>query len=84
MAELLDLGLQIRILPIATAKLRARSGKFTHQHTDLIARLGERSLADASGHIPLLLPKFHGSNPKVGVPLSVSTNRCICSNLLQP
>jgi hypothetical protein len=68
LAQLIDLGLQICILQIATSKLRARRGEFTDQDTHLLAGLGERSLADPCGHIPLLLSKFQGPNPKVRVP----------------
>ena len=68
LAQLIDLRLQIRILQIATSKLRARRGEFADQDTHLFARLGERALAHTRGHIPLLLPKFHGVNPKVSVP----------------
>ena len=67
LAELLDLGLKIRILLIATAKLRAGRCEFAYQHTDLIARFGEGAFADAGGHVPLLLAKFDGVNPKVCV-----------------
>ena len=68
LVELLDLSLQIRISQIATSKFRARRGKLADQSAQLRARVRERSLADARSHIPLLLPKFHGVNPKVGVP----------------
>ena len=36
LAQLVDLRFQIRILQIATAKLRARCGEFADQHTDLL------------------------------------------------
>jgi len=67
LAQLLDLGAQIRILQVATSKLGARSGKFTHEDAHLLASVGERSLADARGHIPLLLAKLHGLHPKVRI-----------------
>jgi hypothetical protein len=43
LAQLLDLGLQIRILRIATSKLRARGGEFADQDPDAELCLEARS-----------------------------------------
>ena len=67
LVQLLDLGFQIRAFSIATSKFGTRRGKFTHKQSNLVARLGECSLTNPSSHIPLLLPKLHRMNPKVGV-----------------
>jgi hypothetical protein len=67
LAQLLDLGFQIRAFSIATSKFSTRHGEFSDQHSNLVARLGECAFADPSSHIPLLLPKFHRMNPKVSV-----------------
>jgi hypothetical protein len=64
LAQVLDLCLQFRCVQRVTANLRVGGGELADQNTDLPARVCECVVSNAGGHVPLLLPKFDGVNPK--------------------